>query len=133
MTGRQKFLMQLAYKYCPHYIIMNDKDREVFSLRIWISDHYLLSITDTPSLAGTNKFQVRYCEQSKNYYGPSPRCGELDRLFGKKYRKAPAKYAVVDADQILSVVSNLTFTKKTKRNPLQEDATWTFVPRDVWY
>ena len=23
MTGRQKFLMQLAHKYCPHYSINN--------------------------------------------------------------------------------------------------------------
>lgn len=133
MTGRQKFLMSLAYKYVPQYAILNDRDRDAFTLRIWIDDAHLICITDPPSLAGTNKFQVRVCEQTQSYYALSPRAGQLDRIFGKKYRDPNNKFAVIPADKIEDVVSHFAFTNKQERNPLKEASIWVRNPRDVWY
>lgn len=90
MTGRQKFLLSTAYKYVPQYDIKFDRDRDVMSLRVWLDDCHFLAITDVPSLAGTNQFQVRYCEQTRSYQGPSVKVGPLDTYFGKKCRKAGA-------------------------------------------
>lgn len=133
MTGRQKFLLSIAYKYIPQYEIKNDRDRDVMTLRVWLSDNTLICITDVPSLIGTNKFQVRYCEQTNSYYGPSPRVTQLDKLFGKKYRTNGAKFSVVDADKIVEVLSSIKYVDKAKRSSLQENAVWATCPRDVWY
>jgi hypothetical protein len=133
MSDRQKFLLQLAYKYVPNYSLINDRDRDVFTLRVWIDDTYLICITDVPSLAGTNKFQVRVCEQTQSYYAPSPRVGQLDRIFGKKFRDPNSKFSVIPADKIEEVISHFAFTKKQERNPLKESVVWARKPRDVWY
>lgn len=133
MTGRQKFLLSMAYKYVPQYDIKNDRDREVMTLRVWINNDEVLCITDAPSLSGTNKFQVRYCEQSHSYYGLSPRVTKLDRLIGKKFRTSNAKFAVVDAYIIEDVLKSLVFEKKEDRHPLKENLVWASCPRDVWY
>lgn len=133
MTGRQKFLMATAYKYCPNYDILNDRDREVMTLRVWLRDFIYIAISDVPSLTGTNKFQVRVCEQTKSYFSSSPRAGELDKLFGKTKRQPGQKYSVVDADKIVDVLSNLQFKEKTKRNKLSESSVWVQCPMDVWY
>lgn len=133
MTGRQKFLMSLAYKYTPQYAILNDRDREVFTLRVWLNDSTLICISDTPSLAGTNKFQVRVCEQTSNYYGPSPRITQTIHYFGKKYRVPGFKYAIVPAEKIEEVISSISYKPKTSRNPLKEGLSWSHNARDVWY
>lgn len=133
MTGRQKFLMATAYKYCPQYDILNDRDRGVFTLRVWMRDFIYLAISDVPSLAGTNEFQIRVCEQSKSYFSASPRVGELDKLFGKSKRPANQKYCVADANKIVDVLSNMEFKNKIYRNKLEENAVWVHCPRDVWY
>jgi hypothetical protein len=133
MTGRQKFLMATAYKYCPQYDILNDRDRDVFTLRVWMRDFIYLAISDVPSLAGTNQFQVRVCEQSKSYFTASPRVGELDKLFGKSKRPANQKYSIADANKIVDVLSNMEFKNKIYRNKLEENAVWVHCPRDVWY
>ena len=133
MTDKQKFLLLLGYKYCPQYEIKFDRDRDVMSLRVWLSNSEFFTISDVPSLIGTNKYQVRYCEQTKSYFSPSPRCGELDRAFGKKYRKPGKKYAVVDSVKLTAVLSSLTFVDKTKRNVLNEDAVWFNKARDVFF
>ena len=133
MTDRQKFLMTLAYKYVPNYTIINDRDRDVFTLRVWIDDSYVVCITDVPSLTGTNKFQVRVCEQTQSYFSPSPRVGALDRLFGKKYRDGYNKYSVVPADKIEDVISKFSYTAKTTRTALKDSAVWVKHPRDVWF
>jgi len=133
MTGRQKFLLSLAYKYCPQYDIKFDRDRDVMTLRVWLDKYHFLSISDVPSLAGTNKFQVKYCEQTQNYFGPSPRVGGLDKMFGKQNRKPGEKHNVFDAYKLTDVLSNYQFPKKETRNPLNEDAVYAACPRDLWY
>ena len=133
MTGRQKFLLSIAYRYCPQYEIKFDRDRDVMALRVWIDKCHFLSIIDVPSLAGTNNFQVRYHEQTKSYFSPSPKVGLLDSYFGKKNRKPGAKYIIADAYYITDVLKSIKYEDKTKRTPLQESTVWCADPRDVFF
>jgi hypothetical protein len=126
--------MALAYSYSPCYEFKFDRDREFLTLRIWLSDTTMLCITDVPSLANTDLFQVRFCEQTTRYFGPSPKVGLLDKLLGsKKYRKSGDKYALLGSLQISELVARLKFDTKSKRNPLRENSVWAANPRDVWY
>ena len=133
MTGRQKFLLSLAYKYCPQYEIKFDRDRDVMTLRVWLDNWHFLSIIDVPSLAGTNKFQVRYHEQSKSYFAPSPKVGPLDSYFGKKNREPGTKFTIADSYKITDVLKSIKYVDKSKRTPLQENITWCLNPREVFF
>ena len=133
MTDRQKFLLSIAYKYCPQYDIKFDRDRDVMALRVWIDGSHFLSIVDVPSLSGTNKFQVRYNEQTHNYFGPSSKVGPLDSYFGKVKREPGDKFIIVDSDKITDVIKSIKYVDKRTRTFLKEDSIWCSAPRDVFF
>lgn len=106
MTDTMKKLFFIATHYGKHYEINHNTLMNTYTLKLWLSKWTFITLTTTQDI-NPGEVIVRYFEQPRNYFSPSPRVAKLDKLCGKKHRVKNKKYSIISIDEALKLVQNL--------------------------
>ena len=102
-----KRLLMMGLKYSKHYEFRHNKETNVATLFLWLDKRHSLALTTTSNLASENKVMVRYFEHTDRWHHPSPKVGMLDKIVGKRYRKAGEYYSIISMDRAFTLVQDL--------------------------
>lgn len=105
MNQNQKRLLMMGMNFCKHYEINHNKSKGTFSLKVYVDPWKFITFTLIPDKEDV--VYVRFFEQSRSYFAPSPRVSELDKICGKSKRKPGQKHAVIDIAKTFDIIQKL--------------------------
>ena len=134
MTKDMKWLMAFAYCHVRDYHMIMHKNTSSMSMRFYVAPDECISITTSPEI-GEGKYLVRYCIHSHSYFAPSPKCAQLDKLFGRKRRDSGSRFVIVSKDLLEDVLLDKVDFNFKRENEFTRPvtATWYRDPAEVVY
>ena len=91
MTDTMKKLFFIATHYGKHYEINHNTLMNTYTLKLWLSKWTFVTFTTTQDI-NPGEVIVRYFEQPRSYFSPSPK---------------NKKYSIISIDEALKLVQNL--------------------------